>query len=43
MASIKLPVTLSYDLYTKLQELSAANAISMAAQIRYLILGIDYL
>lgn len=37
MASYKLPVTLTNDLYSKLQELSAANGLSMAAQIRYLI------
>lgn len=37
MASLKLPVTLSYDLYQKLQSLASANGISMAAQIRYLI------
>ncbi|WP_414567689.1 hypothetical protein [Nostoc sp. CCY 9925] len=37
MASYKLPVTLTHDLYTKLQKLSAANGLSMAAQIRYLI------
>ncbi|MBD2683227.1 MULTISPECIES: ribbon-helix-helix protein, CopG family [Nostoc] len=35
--SIKIPVTLNHDIYTKLQKLSAANGLSMAAQIRYLI------
>ena len=42
MASLKLPVTLSYDLYQKLQSLASANGISMAAQVRYLISQASY-
>ncbi|MCC5603428.1 ribbon-helix-helix domain-containing protein [Nostoc favosum] len=37
MASIKLPITLSNELYSQLQSLASANGLSMAAQIRYLI------